>query len=62
MSKFTDWVMNKKEDAKPEKPKDDGEGLKDAQKKADAAASVLGGMSGGAAEILKKSRTKGLDI
>ncbi|TAL26766.1 MAG: hypothetical protein EPN97_18945 [Alphaproteobacteria bacterium] len=62
MSKFTDWVMGKKDDPKPEKPKAEGEGLKDAQQKADAAGSVLGGMSGGAVEILKKNRTKGLDI
>jgi hypothetical protein len=62
MSKFTDWVMGKKEDPKPEKPKSGGEDLKDAQKKADAAGSVLGGASGTAVEILKKNRTKGLDI
>lgn len=58
MSKFTDWVMGKKDDPKPEQPKED----KDAQKKADAAGSVLGGASGSAVEILKKNRTKGLDI
>jgi hypothetical protein len=62
MSKFTDWVMGKKDDPKSEKPKQEAESLKDAQKKADAAGSVLGGATGSAVEILKKNRTKGLDI